>query len=138
MLLFKHSFSITCHLLIITLIFIKSDIKKTCKMLHLQVFWATQACTITVHQMPPSGECLCHIAQVAAMVDEFVVKHKNTNKNPLLASNLQYNQPLVVYENFVPKTRPLLSLSMQQALCKCEKQRKCSRTFLAIKHCNRT
>jgi len=37
--------------------------------------------------MPPSGERLCRIALVAAMVNEFVVKHKNTSKAQLLASN---------------------------------------------------
>jgi hypothetical protein len=37
--------------------------------------------------MLPSGECLRRIAPAAAMVDEFVEKTQNTNKNLLLASN---------------------------------------------------
>ena len=56
--------------------------------------------------MLPLGECLHRIALAAAMVNEFVVIHKNTNKTQLLLSNLRYTQPLVVHENFVPQTRP--------------------------------
>jgi hypothetical protein len=33
------------------------------------------------HWMLPLGECLCHIAPVAAMADEFVAKHKTLTKN---------------------------------------------------------
>ena len=40
------------------------------------------------------------------MIHELVVKHKNTNKKLLLASNLWYNQPLVVYENLSLKQTP--------------------------------
>jgi len=39
------------------------------------------------HWMPLSGECLCCIAPAAAMVNEFVITTKNTNKTQLLASN---------------------------------------------------
>jgi len=39
------------------------------------------------HWMLPSGECLCRIAPVAIMVDEFVETTQNTNKTHLLASN---------------------------------------------------
>jgi len=58
------------------------------------------------HCLPPLGECLRRIAPVAAMVNEFIVKPKITNKILLLASNLWYNQhqPPVVYESFIPKT----------------------------------
>jgi hypothetical protein len=37
--------------------------------------------------MPPSGECLRHIAPAAVMVDEFVKTTLNTNKTQLLPSN---------------------------------------------------
>ena len=39
------------------------------------------------HWMPPSGECLRHIAPAAVMVDEFVETTLNTNKTQLLPSN---------------------------------------------------
>ena len=38
---------------------------------------------------PPSGECMCRIAPAAAMVDDFVVKHKNTNKVQIITSCLR-------------------------------------------------
>jgi hypothetical protein len=64
--------------------------------------------------MPPlaSGECLCHIAPVAAMVDGFVETTLNTKKKQLLHSNYGAFRLLVVCENFNPKTDPLLSSSM--------------------------
>ncbi len=37
-------------------------------------------------------------------------KHKNTDKRQLLASNLRYNQPLIVYENFIPQNEPYTQL----------------------------
>ncbi len=39
------------------------------------------------HWMPPSGECLRHIATAAVMVDKFVETTQNTNKTQLLPSN---------------------------------------------------
>jgi hypothetical protein len=39
------------------------------------------------HWMPPSGECLRHIALAATMVNEFIETTINTNKTQLLASN---------------------------------------------------
>jgi len=45
------------------------------------------------HWMPPSGECLSHIAPAAAMVNEFVETTQNTNNTQLLASN---------YHTFLP------------------------------------
>jgi hypothetical protein len=39
------------------------------------------------HWIPPLGKFLCRIASTAAMVDKFTVKHQNTNKTQLLASN---------------------------------------------------
>jgi hypothetical protein len=39
------------------------------------------------HWMPPSVECSHHIAQAAAMVNEFAETTQNTNKTQLLASN---------------------------------------------------
>jgi hypothetical protein len=50
------------------------------------------------HWMPQLGEYLHRIAAIAAMVNEFVVKHQNTNKTQFLASNYGTNQ----YEKFVP------------------------------------
>jgi hypothetical protein len=75
------------------------------------------------HWMPPlaSGECLCHIAPAAAMVDGFVEKTLNTKKKQLLHSKYGAFRSLVVSENFNPKTDPLLSSSMWQALFKCGK-----------------
>jgi hypothetical protein len=36
------------------------------------------------HWMQPLGECLCRIAPVAAMVDEFIETTQNTNKKLFL------------------------------------------------------
>jgi hypothetical protein len=47
---------------------------------HLQGFTRS-------HWMPPSGECLHHIATAADMVDEFVKATQNSNKTQLLVSN---------------------------------------------------
>jgi len=69
-------------------------------------------------------------------------KNTNTNKTQLLASNYGTFWSLVVCENFTPQNRPpLLSSLMQWASFKCEMPRlelKSSRTFLAIKCCQRT
>ena len=56
--------------------------------------------------MPPLGECLRRITPAAVMVDELVETTLNTNKTQHLPSNYR---SLVVCENFVPKTNPLLS-----------------------------
>ena len=48
-------------------------------------------------------------APAAAMVDEFVEITHNTNKTQLLAGNYGTLRSLAVYENFNPKTDPLLS-----------------------------
>jgi hypothetical protein len=61
------------------------------------------------HWMPPSGECLRHIAPATAMVDGFVETTLNTNKTQLLPSNYGAFRLLVFCENFNPKTNPLLS-----------------------------
>ncbi len=93
------------------------------------------------HLMPPSVNFLRHFAPAATMVDEFEWNTQNTNKTQLLASNYCTFRALVVCENFNPKTGPLLSSSMQQALCKWEMPRlelKSSRSFLAIKRYQRT
>jgi hypothetical protein len=45
-------------------------------MKHIQGF--TQS-----HWMPPSGKCLCCIALVAAIVDEFIETTQNINKTQL-------------------------------------------------------
>ena len=93
------------------------------------------------HWMPPLVECLCPIAPAAAMVINFEWNTQNTNKTQLLASNYSRNQSLVVYENYTPKMDPLLSSLMRQALFKRETpglELKSLRTFLAIKHCQRT
>ena len=48
-----------------------------CLIEHIQSFtWS--------HWMPPSSECLRHIAPVAAMVDEFIETAQNTNKTQIL------------------------------------------------------
>jgi len=43
------------------------------------------------HWMPPLGECLCRIALVAAMVNEYNENTQNTNKKQFLASNYSTN-----------------------------------------------
>ena len=75
------------------------------------------------HWMPPMVECLCRIAPVAAMVDEFEWNTQNTTKTQLLASNNGTFWLLVVIENFNPKTDSLISSSMRQAWFKCETPR---------------
>jgi len=69
------------------------------------------------HWMPPSGECLRHIAPAAVMVDKFIEITLNTKKTQLSSSNYGTFQLLVVYENFVPQNGPstILSSLMQQA-----------------------
>jgi hypothetical protein len=44
------------------------------------------------------------------MVHEFVENTQNTNKKLFSASNLRYNQPLVVSENFIPRNGPSTQL----------------------------
>ncbi len=58
------------------------------------------------HLMLPLGECLRRIAPAAVMVHEFVENTQNTNKKLFSASNLRYNQPLVVCENLIPQDGP--------------------------------
>jgi hypothetical protein len=62
------------------------------------------------HWMLPSGKCLRRIARAAYMVDKFVENTQNTNKKLFSASNLRYNQPLVVCENFIPQNEPSTQL----------------------------
>jgi hypothetical protein len=68
------------------------------------------------HWMPPLGECLRRIALAAAMVEEFESNAQNTNKTQLLASNYGTFQSLVVCKNFNPKTDPLLSTQLIDAM----------------------
>ena len=68
------------------------------------------------HCMPPSGECLRRIAPAAVIVDEFIETTLNTNKTQHLPSNYITFRSLVVCENFNPKTDPLLSSSVRQAV----------------------
>jgi hypothetical protein len=79
-----------------------------CPMEHIQGFTRS-------HWMLPSGKCLLGIAPAAVMVDECVENTQNTNKKLFSASNLRYNQPLVVFKNCIPKKDPLLSSLLQQA-----------------------
>jgi hypothetical protein len=58
------------------------------------------------HWMLPSSECLRCIAPAAVMVDGFIEKSQNTNKKLFSASNLRYNQPLVVCESLIPQNGP--------------------------------
>jgi hypothetical protein len=74
-----------------------------CPMEHIQGFTRS-------HWMLPSGECLHRIAPAAVMVDEFVENTQNTNKKLFSASNLRYNQPLVVCENLIPQNGPSTEL----------------------------
>ncbi len=94
------------------------------------------------HWMPPLGKCLRRIALVAAMVNKFVETTQNTNKTKLLASNYGTFRALVFFVRIsYLKTDPLLRSSMQRVSFKCETLRlelKSSRSFLAIKHCQRT
>ena len=106
-----------------------------CPMEHIQGFSRS-------HWMPPLVDCSHRIAPAAAMVKEFKSKTQNTNKTQLLTSNYGTFWSLVVYENFNPKTDPLvLSSLMQWASCKCEMpwlELESSAEFLAIKPCQRT
>jgi hypothetical protein len=61
------------------------------------------------HWMLPSGKCLRRIAPAAVMVNE-LVDTQNTNKKLFSASNLRYNQPLVVCEKFIPQNGPSTQL----------------------------
>jgi len=93
------------------------------------------------HWMPPAVECMRRITPAPYMVDEFEWNTQNTNKTQLLASNYGTFQTLVVCENINPKTDPLLSSSMRQALCKYETPQlelNSLRSFVAIKCCQRT
>jgi hypothetical protein len=56
--------------------------------------------------MQLSGKCLRSIAPAAVMVDELVENTQNTTKKLFSASNLRYNQPLVVYEILIPQNGP--------------------------------
>jgi hypothetical protein len=67
-----------------------------CPMEHIQGFTRS-------HWMLPSGECLRRIAPAAIMVNNLVENTQNTNKKLFSASNLRYNQPLVVCENLIPQ-----------------------------------
>ncbi len=101
-----------------------------CPIEHIQGFTGS-------HWMPPLGMCLRHIASAAAMIDGFVETTLNTTKTQLLHSNYGTFWSLVVCLIFKPETDHLLSLSMRQALIKCETPRlelKSLRSFLAIKH----
>ncbi len=60
--------------------------------------------------MLPLGKCLHPIAPAAIMVHKFVENTQNSNKKLFSASNLQYNQPLVVCENFIPQNGPSTQL----------------------------
>jgi hypothetical protein len=62
------------------------------------------------HWMLPLGKCLRCIAPAAVMVDELVENTQNTNKKLFSASNLRYNQPLVVCENLIPQNGPSTQL----------------------------
>ena len=62
------------------------------------------------HWMPPSVKCSHRIAQVAAMVNEFVETTQNTNKTQLLASNYSTFRALVVCDNFIPQNGPSTQL----------------------------
>jgi hypothetical protein len=66
-----------------------------CPIEHIQGFTRS-------HWILPSGECLHCIAPTAVMADELVENTQNTNKKIFSASNLRYNQPLVVCENLIP------------------------------------
>ncbi len=56
-----------------------------CLMKHIQGYTGD-------HWMLPSGECLCHIAPAADMVNKIVeIPHNTTNKTHLLAGNYPTN-----------------------------------------------
>jgi hypothetical protein len=62
------------------------------------------------HWMLPSVECSHHIAQAAAMVNEFVETTQNTNKTQLLASNYSTFRALIISENVIPQNGPSTQL----------------------------
>jgi hypothetical protein len=66
-----------------------------------------QGC-IRSHWIPPSGECLRHIAPMAAIVDKFIETTQNTNKTQLLLSNYSTFRALVVCVNFTPENKWIL------------------------------
>ena len=101
---------------------------------HIQGF--TQS-----HWMLSLVKWLRRIALAAAMVGEFEWNTQNTNKTQLLACNYGTFRALVNRGISYPKTDFLLRSLMQQASFKCEAPRlelKSSRSFLAIKGCQRT
>jgi hypothetical protein len=83
-----------------------------CPMEHIQGFTRS-------YWVLPLGECLRRIAPAAVMVDEFVENTKNTNKKLFSASNLWYNQPLVVCENLIPQNGPSNDLINATSCVKC-------------------
>ncbi len=87
------------------------------------------------HWMPPSVECLHHIAPA------FEWNTQNTYKTQLLDSSYKTFWSLVVCEILNLKTNPRLSSSIWQALLKCETPQlelESSATFLAMKRWQRT
>ncbi len=67
-------------------------------------------------------------------------QHKTLSKHNFYLATTVFERQLLVRISY-PKTDPLLSSSMRQASFKCEMQQlelKSSRSFLAIKHCQRT
>jgi len=64
------------------------------------------------------GKCMRCIAPAATMVNKFVETTQHTNKTQLLASNYGTFWWIVVYENFNPKTNPLLSSMMRPSCVK--------------------
>ena len=74
-------------------------------MKHIQGFTRSR-CFTRSRWMPPSGECLCHLALVVAMVDQFLETTQNTNKTQLLASNYGTFRALINSENFIPQNGP--------------------------------
>ena len=93
------------------------------------------------HWMLPLGKCLRCIAPAAAIVDEYIENTQNTNKKLFLASNYGTNLSLVVYENFIPQKGPSTQLINATSCVKIAMLRlelEISRSFLAIKHCQRT
>ena len=68
-----------------------------------------QGC-IRSHWIPPLGECLRHIAPMAAIVDKFIETTQNTNKTQLLLSNYSTFRAQVISENFIPQNGPSTQL----------------------------
>ncbi len=77
-----------------------------CPMEHIQGFTRS-------HWMLPSGKCLRRNAPAAVMVKTLVENTQNTNKKQFSASNLWYNQPLVVCENLIPRNGPSTQLIVE-------------------------